>query len=45
MVDLKTLRTEVTLIVNNLAKAVVAEIFALAETISLNTQSPETWVS
>lgn len=41
MVDITTLRSEVTAIVNNLAKAVVAEIFTAAEKLSLNRQKPE----
>lgn len=41
MVDVTTFRSEVTSIVNNLAKAVVAEIFTAAEKLSLNRQNPE----
>ncbi|KAG7233262.1 hypothetical protein INR49_007341, partial [Caranx melampygus] len=41
MVDVTTFRTEVTFIVNNLAKAVAAEIFTAAEKLSLNRQNPE----
>lgn len=44
MVDLITFKNEVTLIVNNLAKAVVTEIFTAAEKVSLNKQNPETEV-
>ncbi|XP_018517687.2 zinc finger protein interacting with ribonucleoprotein K [Lates calcarifer] len=42
MVDLMTFKSEVAFIVNNLAKAVVAEIFTAAEKVSLNKQNPET---
>ncbi|XP_044070110.1 zinc finger protein 135-like isoform X2 [Siniperca chuatsi] len=42
MVDLLTFKKELTLIVNNLAKAVVTEIFTAAEKVSLNKQNPET---
>ncbi|KAF3707858.1 Zinc finger protein 226 [Channa argus] len=42
MVDLITFRNKVTLIVNNLAKAVVTEIFTAAEKVSLNKQNLQT---
>lgn len=45
MVNLSRFRNEVTLIVNNLAKAVVTEIFTAAEKVSLNKQNPETEVN
>lgn len=44
MVDSVTFRNELTLIVNNLAKAVVTEIFTAAEKVSLDKQNPETEV-
>ncbi|XP_070833868.1 zinc finger protein 627-like isoform X1 [Chaetodon trifascialis] len=42
MVDLVTFKNELTLIVTDLAKAVVTEIFTAAEKVSLNKQNPET---
>lgn len=39
-----TFRNELTLVVNNLAKAVVTEIFTAAEKVSLDKQNPETEV-
>lgn len=42
MVDLAAFKTELTFIVNNLAKAVVTEIFTSAEKVSKN---PKTEVS
>ncbi|XP_030297761.1 zinc finger protein 436-like [Sparus aurata] len=41
MVDLIAFKKELTLIVNNLAKAVVTEIFSAAEKVSLDKQNPE----
>lgn len=45
MVDLITFRNEVSRVVNDLAKAVVTEIFTAAEKVSLNRQNTETEVS
>lgn len=45
MVDLITFRNEVSRVVNDLAKAVVTEIFMAAEKVSLNRQNTETEVS
>ncbi|XP_047458430.1 zinc finger protein 79-like isoform X1 [Mugil cephalus] len=42
MVDLLTFKNQVALVVNNLARAVVAEIFTAAEKLSLKEQNPET---
>ncbi|XP_026166004.1 zinc finger protein 708-like isoform X1 [Mastacembelus armatus] len=42
MVDLVAFRSEVTFIVNNLAKAVMTEVFTAAEKVSLTKQSLET---
>ncbi|XP_039994833.1 zinc finger protein 135-like [Xiphias gladius] len=42
MVDLITFKNEVAFIVNNLAKAVVAEIFTTTGKVSLNKRNPET---
>ncbi|KAM6997872.1 uncharacterized protein LKV04_006422 isoform 1-T1 [Tautogolabrus adspersus] len=41
MVDLIAFKDELTLIVNNLANAIVTEMFTAAEKISLNKQNPE----
>lgn len=41
MADLVSFKNEVTLVVNNLAKAVLTEILTAAEKVSLNKQSPE----
>ncbi|XP_051251664.1 zinc finger protein 708 [Dicentrarchus labrax] len=42
MIDLITFKNDLSLVVNNLARAVVAEIFTAAEKVSLNTQNPQT---
>ncbi|XP_069579884.1 zinc finger protein 627-like [Brachyistius frenatus] len=42
MFDLMTFKTEVAFIVNNLAKAVVTEIFTAAEKVTCDKQNPET---
>nr|XP_033468480.1 zinc finger protein 708-like isoform X1 [Epinephelus lanceolatus] len=42
MADLTTFKSEVTLIVNSLAKAMMTVIFTAAEKLSLNKQNPET---
>lgn len=43
-VELIAFKKELTLIVNNLAKAVVTELFSAAEKVSLEKQNPETEV-
>lgn len=45
MADLVSFKNEVTLVVNNLAKAVLTEVLTAAEKVSLNKQSPEAEVS
>lgn len=42
MIDFITFKTQVTSIVDNLAKSVMAEIFTATEKMSLNKTSPET---